>query len=103
LGRRPFHPASGTDDDADRIGSGVEPQADELSEPAASAEDAPLTEGDVIAEDTPVIELIKQVKQQAIETERSLSALVTAALRAYLDAPRDSTREHPTSSPGREI
>lgn len=44
------------------------------------------------------VDLIKQVKHHAIETERSLSALVTDALRAYLDA----TRKHPQQSSAKE-
>jgi len=37
--------------------------------------------------------LIKQVKYRAIESGMSLSALVTDALRAYLDDPREQERE----------
>jgi metal-responsive CopG/Arc/MetJ family transcriptional regulator len=39
-------------------------------------------------------ELIREVKHHAVETEQSLSAIVAAALRAYLDDRRRKRRKH---------
>jgi metal-responsive CopG/Arc/MetJ family transcriptional regulator len=39
-------------------------------------------------------ELIREVKHYAVETEQSLSAIVTAALRTYLDAHQEERRKH---------
>jgi predicted HicB family RNase H-like nuclease len=38
-------------------------------------------------------ELIRAVKLHAVETEQSLSAIVAAALRAYLDEPKRKRRK----------
>jgi hypothetical protein len=38
--------------------------------------------------------LIREVKHHAVETEQSLSAIVAAALRAYLDGPRRKGKNH---------
>jgi hypothetical protein len=40
------------------------------------------------------IELIREVKHHAVETEQSLSAIVAAALRAYLDGQPRPRRKH---------
>lgn len=37
-------------------------------------------------------ELVREVKHHAVETEQSLSAIVAAALRAYLDAQQRKRR-----------
>jgi metal-responsive CopG/Arc/MetJ family transcriptional regulator len=39
-------------------------------------------------------ELIREVKHHAVETEQSLSAIVAAALRAYLDSQQKRLRKH---------
>jgi metal-responsive CopG/Arc/MetJ family transcriptional regulator len=39
-------------------------------------------------------EMIREVKHHAVETEQSLSAIVAAALRAYLDGQRRGRRKN---------
>lgn len=39
------------------------------------------------------VEMIREVKHHAVETEQSLSAIVAAALRAYLDEQRKKRRK----------
>jgi len=39
-------------------------------------------------------ELIREVKHHAVETEQSLSAIVAAAVRAYLEAQQKRHRKH---------
>jgi len=38
-------------------------------------------------------DLVREVKHHAVETEQSLSAIVAAALRAYLDKPQGKRRK----------
>jgi metal-responsive CopG/Arc/MetJ family transcriptional regulator len=40
------------------------------------------------------LQIIREVKHHAVETEQSLSAIVAAALRAYLDEQRKRRRKH---------